>query len=54
MIAHLGGHDFRVACGARNPPDNVLLTWRLEAATCTGAPRKIVVAVEFLPKGYVP
>jgi Flp pilus assembly protein TadD len=54
MIAYLGDRDFRVACGARNPPDNVLLTWRTEATTGAAAPRKIVVAVEFLPRDYVP
>jgi Flp pilus assembly protein TadD len=54
MIAYVGRGDFRVGCGVRNPPDHVLLTWRTETATDGAAPRKIAVAVEFVPDGYVP
>jgi hypothetical protein len=54
IIAYLGGRDPRLACGARTPPDNVLLTWRAEDAADAGAPRKIAVALEFMPEGYVP
>jgi tetratricopeptide (TPR) repeat protein len=54
LIVHLGGDGLRVVCGVRNPPDNVLLTWRNEVASGDGAARKVVVAVEFLPAGYVP
>lgn len=54
VITYRRDHDPGVACGARNPPDNVLVTWRTEPATGRDPPRRIVVAIEFLPPGYVP
>jgi tetratricopeptide (TPR) repeat protein len=52
LIAYIADRDVRIACGPRNPPDDVLLTWRTESAAGSGASRRIVVAVEFVPKGH--
>jgi tetratricopeptide (TPR) repeat protein len=48
--------DFTLACGARTPADTVLLTWRMKAPTQPGAATLVgdAVAVEFVPRGYVP
>ncbi len=48
--------DFMLACGARTPADTVLLTWRMKAPTQAGAATLVgdAVAVEFVPRGYVP
>jgi len=48
--------DFMLACGARTPADTVLLTWRMKAPTQAGAATIVgdAVAVEFVPRGYVP
>jgi tetratricopeptide (TPR) repeat protein len=48
--------DFTLACGKREPPDAVYLTWRLatprteNGATIVGD----AIAVEFVPRGYTP
>jgi tetratricopeptide (TPR) repeat protein len=48
--------DFTVACGKREPPDAVYLTWRLatpreeNGSTIVGD----AIAVEFVPRGYTP
>jgi tetratricopeptide (TPR) repeat protein len=48
--------DFTLACGKREPPDAVYLTWRL-ATPRTESGSTIVgdaIAVEFVPRGYTP
>jgi tetratricopeptide (TPR) repeat protein len=53
LIQYLEAKEFRLACGSRTPPDPVFLTWRPDPAAA--APRVgTAVAVEFLPKDYVP
>src|SRR5256714_6191945 len=48
--------DFSLACGQRTPPNNVYLTWRPRDARDGSAPdiAGTAVAVEFMPKNYVP
>jgi tetratricopeptide (TPR) repeat protein len=48
--------DFTLTCGQRTPPDSVYLTWRPRSAR-DGSDADIAgtaVAVEFMPKNYVP
>src|SRR5262249_23374532 len=43
-----------VSCGPRTPPEEVYLTWRMDAEPTGGAQVRIAVAVELLPEGFVP
>jgi tetratricopeptide (TPR) repeat protein len=53
LIQYLDGNDFVLACNARVPPYPVFLTWR--PATASAASHVgTAVAVEFVPKNYVP
>jgi tetratricopeptide (TPR) repeat protein len=45
--------DFSIGCGPRAQPDTVYLTWRREE-TPVGGRVGVAVALEFLPRGYVP
>src|SRR5262245_39327037 len=45
--------DFRVACGSRSQPETVVLTWRREEPPVPGRVG-VAVALEFVPRGYVP
>jgi tetratricopeptide (TPR) repeat protein len=45
--------DFSVACGSRPQPETVVLTWRREEPPVQGRVG-IAVALEFVPRGYVP
>jgi hypothetical protein len=42
-----------VTCGPRAQPETVVLTWRLEEPPVQGRVG-VAVAVEFVPRGYVP
>lgn len=48
--------DFTVACGKRQPPDAVYLTWRSAPHRAEGAATIVgqAVALEFVPRGYTP
>ena len=48
--------DFSLTCGQRTPPDNVYLTWRPRRArdASDADVAGTAVAVEFMPKNYVP
>jgi len=50
LIAYGNTQKVAISCGARVPPDTVYLTWTASAAGGDGH----AVAVEFMPKGYVP
>ena len=50
LTAYGNTGELTVACGARVPPDRVYLTWKAGG----GGPRGTAVALEFMPKGYVP
>jgi tetratricopeptide (TPR) repeat protein len=52
FIQYLNDRSFTLACGARSPGDTVFLTWRPE--TRANGTAGTAVAVEFLPKDYVP
>jgi tetratricopeptide (TPR) repeat protein len=43
-----------ISCGPLTPPEEVYLTWRMDAESAGGAQVKIAVAVELLPEGFVP
>ena len=45
--------DFTIACGPRAQPDTVYLTWRRDDPLVAGRVG-VAVALEFLPRGYVP
>lgn len=45
--------DFSVACGPRPQPETVVLTWRRDEPPVTGRVG-VAVAIEFVPRGYVP
>jgi cytochrome c-type biogenesis protein CcmH/NrfG len=49
FISHRDDLNGRIECGARQPPDPVYVTWRPAPASDGEA-----VAVEFVPKNYVP
>jgi|KBSSwiStaDraftv2_1062776.scaffolds.fasta_scaffold147485_2 tetratricopeptide (TPR) repeat protein len=48
--------DFTVACGKREPPDAVYLTWRLATPRTENGSTIVgeAIAVEFVPRGYTP
>jgi tetratricopeptide (TPR) repeat protein len=48
--------DFTVACGKREPPDTVYLTWRLATPRTENGSTIVgdAIAVEFVPRGYIP
>ena len=50
LIAYGNTQNSTISCGARVPPDVVYFTWTPSAAGGEGD----AVAVEFMPKGYVP
>jgi tetratricopeptide (TPR) repeat protein len=56
LTEFVGIKDFAVACGTRQPPDAVYLTWRAaplrseSGATVVGQ----AIAVEFVPRGFTP
>jgi len=45
--------EFSVACGSRPQPETVVLTWRREEPPVQGRVG-VAVAIEFVPRGYVP
>ena len=51
-----GSTDFTVACGLREPPDAVYLTWRMAAPHTEGGMTIVgdAIAVEFVPPGFTP
>jgi Flp pilus assembly protein TadD len=53
LIQYLEVKDFTVSCGIRTPADSILLTWRATGGQPAGR-GPLAVAVEFVPKGYVP
>ena len=50
LIAYGNTQKVAISCGARVPPDTVYFTWTPSAAGGDGR----AVALEFMPKGYVP
>ena len=48
--------DFTLACGKREPPDAVYLTWRLATPRTENGSTIVgdAIAVEFVPRGYTP
>jgi hypothetical protein len=53
LTQFLADKDFTISCGARTSPDGVYMTWREDATPVAGRVG-IAVALEFLPRGYVP
>jgi len=49
MTSFVDDKDLSIACGAHASPERVYLTWRPGAQS-----GEIAVAVEFLPKNYIP
>jgi hypothetical protein len=56
LAAFVPQTDFTVACGKREPPDAVYLTWRPAPHRAEGAATIVgqAVALEFVPRGYTP
>jgi tetratricopeptide (TPR) repeat protein len=53
LTAFLDDKDFAIACGDHAPPDKVYLTWRRDPRW-GGESAGTAVALEFVPRGYVP
>jgi tetratricopeptide (TPR) repeat protein len=53
LISYLDDKDFTIACGARKKPESIYITWT-PGDTPDDTRDGTVVAVEFLPKGYIP
>lgn len=53
LISYLDDRTFLVVCGARPRPESVFLTWIPDRSPSNGRDG-VAVAVEFLPKDYVP
>ena len=51
MTSFVDDKEFAVACGAHASPERVYLTWRSGASERDA---NTAIAVEFLPKDYVP
>ena len=55
LVRYTGGKDATLACGRREPPDPVYVTWRADKPSdWPGELAGVTVAVEFLPLDFVP